>query len=97
LLKERPLPAEHLRAQRFARVRVAQMRLYKSEAVRAGRAGRALYVRLRDDIEAGRAAFRREFLTGNTAMPDYFHRELVGTLANDDATLLGDDYPGPLA
>jgi len=30
-------------------------------------------------------------------MIDYFHVELVRTLANDDASMLGPDYPGPLA
>ena len=30
------------------------------------------------------------------SMVDYFHLELVHTLANDDPALLGQDYPGPL-
>jgi hypothetical protein len=29
-------------------------------------------------------------------MVDYLHLEMVHTLANDDAELLGKDYPGPL-
>ena len=33
----------HLKAQRFARVQVAEMRLYKSDAVKEGRASRELY------------------------------------------------------
>jgi hypothetical protein len=29
-------------------------------------------------------------------MVDYFHIEAVRTLANDDESLLGPEYPGPL-
>jgi hypothetical protein len=29
-------------------------------------------------------------------MVDYLHLELIRTLANDDAELLGKDYPGPM-
>lgn len=86
----------HIKAQRFARVRVAELRLYKSEAVKEGRAARNLYARLREEIDAGREAFRTEFMNRCPSMVDYFHLELVRTLANEDETLLGPDYPGPL-
>jgi len=86
----------HLRAQRFARVQVAEMRLYKSQAVKAGRARCNLYAELKEDIESGREAFRRQFVSASPSMLDYFHLELVRTLANDDAAALGEGYPGPL-
>jgi hypothetical protein len=86
----------HLRAQRFARVQVAEMRLHKAQAVQDGRARRDLYNALKPEIEAGREAFRAQFLSASPSMVDYFHRELVRTLANEDAALLGKDYPGPL-
>lgn len=86
----------HLKAQRFARVSVAELRLYESEAVKQGRAARDLYARLKDKIDAGREAFRRQFMDACPSMVDYLHLELVHTLANDDETLLGTDYPGPL-
>lgn len=85
----------HLRAQRFARVQVAQMRLHKTHAVKAGRSDRNLYGHLKAEIDSGREAFRRDFLRASDSMVDYFHLELVRTLANDDAALLGADYPGP--
>lgn len=88
--------ALHLRAQRFARVRVAEMRLYKSQAVHSGRAERNLYAALKQDIDSAREALRRDFISASPAMPDYFHLELLRTLANDDAGVLGEDYPGPL-
>lgn len=86
----------HLRAQRFARVRVAEMRLYKSEAVLNGRAQRNLYTALKEEIDSAREAFRSDFICASPAMPDYFHLELLRTLANDDVGVLGEDYPGPL-
>ena len=86
----------HLRAQRFARVRVAEMRLYQSQAVRSGRAQRSLYAALREEIDSAREAFRRDFVSASPAMPDYLHLELIRTLANDDVGVLGEDYPGPL-
>jgi hypothetical protein len=86
----------HLRAQRFARVRVAEMRLYKPQSVRDGRAHRRLYAEFGQEIDTGRETFRREFLASCPTMIDYFHQELVRTLAHDDAAMLGQDYPGPL-
>jgi len=87
----------HLRAQRFARVKVAEMRLYRPDAVKAGRAQGDLYSALQDDIDRGRESFRQTFLTASPTMADYFHRELVRTLANDNPAWLGGKYPGCLA
>jgi hypothetical protein len=86
----------HARAQRFARVRVAEMRLYHAQAVKDGRENLNLYAALRNEVDQGREQFRREYMSTPT-MIDYFHVELVRTLANDDATILGSEYPGPLA
>ncbi len=85
-----------LRAQRFARVRAAEILLYHADAVHAGRATRKLYGALREQIDCGREDFRRDFLATMPSMPDYFHWELVRTLANDDVAVLGEEYPGPL-
>ena len=87
----------HLKAQRFARTQVAEMRLYKSENVKIGRAARNLYTSLKAEIDSARETFRRDFLSAPGGMVDYLHLELMRTLANDDAELLGPDYPGPLA
>jgi hypothetical protein len=86
----------HLRAQRFARVQVAEMRLYKSGMVKDGRTKQNIYGALREEIDLSREAFRAQFMSGTKSMVDYFHLELVHTLANDDPALLGQDYPGPL-
>jgi len=86
----------HLRAQRFARVQVAKIRLYQSEKVKNGRTTHDLYTSLKEEIDAAREVFRREFLNASDSMVDYLHLELVRTLANDDAELLGEGYPGAM-
>ena len=92
-------PAEqqiHLRAQRFARVQAAEMRLYHAEVVQVARGRRNLYEALRQPIDDARQAFRTRFFAGCPSMVDYLHLELTRTLANDDPDLLGSTYPGPL-
>ena len=87
----------HLRAQRFARVQVAEMRLHEAAVVHSGAAQKNLYEALRPRIDAARAAMREKFFEPRPGMVDYLHLELVRTLAHDDPELLGKDYPGPLA
>jgi hypothetical protein len=87
----------HLKAQRFARVQVAEMRLNEAAAVHSGAAQRNLYESLRPRVDAARAAMREKFFEPCPGMLDYLHLELVRTLAHDDPELLGKDYPGPLA
>jgi hypothetical protein len=100
----RPAPAivnangdEALRAQRFARVKVAEMQLYHAAQVRAGRDAGNLYAALQPQIDAARAEFRERFLTGAHSAPDYLHNEIVRSLANREVGILGPGYPGPLA
>jgi hypothetical protein len=94
------LPAEdqaiHLRAQRFARVQAAEMRLQDAAAVQSGRAERNLYAALRSRIDNARVTFRQLYFAPCSNMVDYLHLELVRTLAHDDPDLLGKDYPGPM-
>jgi hypothetical protein len=87
----------HLRAQRFARSQVANLLLYKAQQVKSGRASQNLYATLKEEIDAGREDFRRQFMSNCPSMADYYHLELVGTLARNDNGLLGADYPGPLS
>jgi hypothetical protein len=96
-----PVPVSHeeidLRAQRFARVRVAEIQLYHAVAMKSGRACGDVYNALRGQMDAARDAYRDKFLMPANGIADYLHVEFVRTLANDDAALLGPDYPGPLA
>lgn len=86
----------HLRAQRFARTRVAALLLHKTAQVREGRSRRDLYGALREEIDAERQEFREQFTDKCPSMVDYYHLELVRTLAQENSALLGPGYPGPL-
>jgi hypothetical protein len=92
----KPEQEQHLRAQRFARTRVAELLLHKARQVRDGRATNNLYGFLKEEIEAGREAFRRQYIETCPSMVDYLHLELQRTLAKDSAGALGPSYPGPL-
>ncbi len=85
----------HLAAQRFARVRVAEMRLRNAAEVQSGRAGASLYEALRRQIDSARESMRGYF-TQCPSMVDYLHVEMLRILANDEPELLGEAYPGPL-
>jgi len=86
----------HLRAQRYARVQAAEMRLFDPDVVQNGRSAKNLYELLRDPIDRARETFRKRFFAPCPTMVDYLHLELVRTLANDDPEALGSDYPGPM-
>jgi hypothetical protein len=103
--RERSLPAwtnlpvqerdRHIRAQRFARVKVAQMEISKPEACRAGRKESNFYLFLKREIDSARDSYRKQFMT-TPYMPDYLHLELVRTAAEGQEQKLGADYPGQL-
>jgi hypothetical protein len=85
----------HIRAQRFSRVSVAEMQLFRPEACRAGREQGNLYIFLKGELDKARDLYRRQFMTV-PSMVDYLHLELVRTVAEGDELKLGADYPGQL-
>jgi hypothetical protein len=85
----------HVRAQRFARVKVAEMQLSRPDACHAGRRQGDLYLLLRQDIDKARDTYRKQFMTF-PSMVDYLHLELVRTAAEGNEEKLGADYPGQL-
>ena len=86
----------HSRALRFARVQVAEIRLYHSQEVKAGRADRNVYRALKTQIDGVRSVYQEQYLQNAPNMTDYLHQEILRTLANGNSELLGPDYPGPL-
>ena len=87
----------HLRAQRFAQVAVARMRVDRNDAVREGQQRGDLYSALRPEIDAARNEYKSQFLNGQSkTMVDYLYLELVRSLANDEDRLLGSGFPGRL-
>jgi hypothetical protein len=84
----------HTDARRFARLLVSEIKLYKESQVSEGRSRNDLYDRLRDDIERSREMYDKRVKPEVAQRYDYFHHELVNTLAEGDAAKLGNSYPG---
>jgi hypothetical protein len=84
----------HMRAQRFARLLVDEIKLYNQSQVAEGCAHHDLYDRLKDDIEKSRASYNKRYGSSPVASADYFSKELVRILADNDASLLGANFPG---
>ncbi|HUO25555.1 MAG TPA: hypothetical protein VMU61_07805 [Candidatus Aquilonibacter sp.] len=82
----------HRKAQRFARLLVDEIKLYNQAKVAEGRRHRDLYDRLKPDIEKSRATYTKRY--GNTAAAsvDYFQQELLRSLGEDDASLMGANF-----
>jgi len=82
----------HRKAQRFARLLVDEIKLYNQAKVAEGRRNKDLYDRLKDDIEKSRSSYQKRY--GNTiaASGDYFQKEVVRSLAEEDASLMGANF-----
>jgi hypothetical protein len=82
----------HRKAQRFARLLVDEIKLYNQAKVAEGRRHRDLYDRLKEDIEKSRSTFQKRY--GNTAAAsgDYFQKEVVRSLAEDDLSIMGANF-----
>jgi hypothetical protein len=76
-------------ARRTARLLVSDIRLFHEPAVNEGRRQRNLLTRLAPEIEKARVAYNQQVPAGVRADTDYFHQELIKTLAGGDAALLG--------
>jgi hypothetical protein len=82
----------HRKAQRFARLLVDEIKLYNQAKVAEGRRNRDLYDRLKEEIEKSRSTFQKRY--GNTvaASGDYFQKEVVRSLAEDDYSVMGANF-----
>jgi hypothetical protein len=84
----------HNDARRFARLLVSEIKLYNEPKVKEGRSRSDIYDRLREDIDRSRQMYDKRVAPPVAARHDYFHQELVNTLAEGDAAKLGESYPG---
>jgi len=87
----------HKDAKRFAKLLVSEIELYNKIKVADGRKNRDLYKRLKSDIDRSRQTFEKRFGKALSKQVDYFHEELVKTLAANDSAVLGPGYPWPSA
>jgi hypothetical protein len=77
-------------AKRYARLLVSEIKLYNEAAVRVGRENRDLLNRLRPEIDRARRLYEERVPEGTSPQHAYFQQELVHTLADGDAALLGE-------
>jgi len=82
----------HRKAQRFARLLVDEIKLYNQAKVAEGRRHKDLYDRLKEDIDKSRSTFQKRY--GNTvaASGDYFQKEVVRSLAEEDLSVMGANF-----
>jgi hypothetical protein len=76
-------------ARRTARLLVAEIRLFHEPAVDEGRRDRNLLSRLAPEIEKARQAYNEQVPAVVRGQADFFHLELIRTLAGGDPSLLG--------
>lgn len=84
----------HKKAQRFAKLLVDEIKLYNQAKVAEGKQNRAIYKLLREDIEKSRATYEKRYGGTPAASGKYFDSEVVRILADNDRSLLGNDFPG---
>jgi hypothetical protein len=84
----------HNDARRFARLLISEIKLYNEQKVAEGRIEHDLYDRLREYIDRSREMYDKRVKAEVASRYDYFHGELVNTLAEGDESKLGANYPG---
>jgi len=84
----------HNDARRFARLLVSEIKLYNEQKVIEGRSQSDLYERLKEYIDRSREMYDKRVKPEVALRYDYFHHELVNTLADGDPDKLGAQYPG---
>ncbi len=82
----------HRKAQRFARLLVDEIKLYNQAKVNEGRRNKDLYDRLKEDIEKSRATYQKRYGSTAAASGDYFQKEVVRNLAEEDLTVMGGNF-----
>jgi hypothetical protein len=84
----------HNDARRFARLLVSEIKLYNEQKVKEGREAGDLYDRLREALDRSREMYDKRVQPAVVERFDYFHHEVVSTLAEGEESKLGAAYPG---
>jgi hypothetical protein len=82
----------HRKAQRFARLLVDEIKLYNQAKVAEGRRNKDLYDRLKEDIDKSRSTYQKRYGTTAAASGEYFQQELLRSLADDNASVMGANF-----
>ncbi len=83
----------HKKAKRFAKLLVDEIKLYNQAKVAEGKQNKTLFAVLREDIEKSRSTYEKRYSATPAGNARYFDSELVRILADNDASLLGADFP----
>ncbi len=84
----------HNDARRFARLLVSEIKLYNEKKVIEGKQAHDLYERLREAIDRSREMYDKRVQPPVASKFDYFHYELLNSLAEGSVERLGEGYPG---
>lgn len=84
----------HNDARRFARLLVSEIKLYNEQKVTEGREAGDLYERLKEAIDRSREMYDKRVQPAVASKFDYFHYEVVNSLADGQDSKLGAGYPG---
>ena len=92
-ISARSIPASNSAdAQRFARLLISEIRLYDEEKLETARTEGNIYRELKPEIDRARKMYEQRFAFREGIARDYFHEELVSSLAGGDPTKLGPGY-----
>ncbi|CAN5206228.1 hypothetical protein BH20ACI2_BH20ACI2_20290 [soil metagenome] len=84
----------HNDARRFARLLVSEIKLYNEKKVIEGKQAHDLYERLREAIDRSREMYDKRVQPPVASKFDYFHYEVLNSLAEGSVERLGEGYPG---
>ncbi|HXE80866.1 MAG TPA: hypothetical protein VNK41_08960, partial [Vicinamibacterales bacterium] len=87
--RQRALTTDEEAARRYARLLVAEIKLYHEALVDEARRERSLLRRLRPQIERAQQLYEQRVAPAVRERTRYFEQELVRTLADGDPSLLG--------
>ena len=82
----------HRKAQRFAHLLVDEIKLYNQAKVAEGRKNKDLYDRLKETIEKSRGTYQKRYGSTAAASGNYFQREIIRSLAEDDLSIMGANF-----
>ena len=83
----------HTKARRFARLLVDEIKLYNKDKVAEARRNKDLYNRLQEAIEKSQTTYQKRYGNSVAASANYFEREIIKSLAEDDPSLMGPNFP----
>lgn len=83
----------HKKAKRFAKLLVDEIKLYNQAKVAEGRQNKDIYRRLQEDIDKSRSTYEKRYSNTAAGPANYFKSEVIRILADNDASLLGSDFP----